>query len=77
MKPRLHIDGEGSKDKEDGSGKANKGSKKDLEELSKQISSNLSGFSSRHIDELQEIIEWRQDFILLTTESKKESEKEK
>ena len=42
-------------------GKANEGSEKDLEDLLKLISSNLSGFSLRHIGEVQEIIVWRQD----------------
>ena len=33
IKPRLRIEGEGTKDKEDGGGKANEGSKKNLERL--------------------------------------------
>ena len=35
IKPRLRIEGEGPKDKEDGGGKANEGSKEDLEDLVK------------------------------------------
>ena len=33
--PRQRIEGEGTKDKEDGGGKANEGSKKDLKDLLK------------------------------------------
>ena len=49
MKSRLRIEGEGTRGKEDGGGKANEGNKKDLKNLLKYISSSLSGFSLRHI----------------------------
>ena len=35
IKPRLRIEGEGTKDKEDGGDEANEESKKDLEDLLK------------------------------------------
>ena len=56
IKPRLHIENDGRRDKGAGKGKTKLGKKEDLEDLSKFISSNLEGFSLRRIDELLEII---------------------
>ena len=69
MKPKLRIEDDGKRDKDDGEGKTKLGK----EDLSKYMSSNLEGFSLRRLDELQEIIVVRQDLILLRIKSKKES----
>ena len=73
MKSKLRIEDDGKRDKGARGGKTKLGKEKDLEDLSKYISSNLERFSLRRIDELQEIIVVRQDLILLRIKSKKES----
>ena len=53
MKPKLRIEDDGKRDKGAGGGKTKLGKEEDL---SKYTSSNLEGFSSRRIDELQETL---------------------
>jgi len=53
IKPKLRIDDDGKRDKGAGGGKTKLGKEEDL---SKYTSSNLEGFSSRRIDELQETL---------------------
>ena len=66
IKPKLHIEDNGRRDKGAGEGKSKLDKEEEnLEDLSKYTSSNLEGFSLRRIDELKEIIVVRQDLILL------------
>ena len=56
INPKLRIEDDGRRGKGAGEGQTKLGKEENLENLSKYISSNLEGFSFRHIDELQEII---------------------